>query len=305
MVGDMIVDVNGLNWTWHWNSGLALAFLVAVAIYIRGWRHVRHSFIRPSPRLATIPNLLLFLGGLTLLALTLLSPLHALATQFFFMRVVQHLLLIAFIPCMLLVTNPLPVLFKGLPRSWRDTIMARLQGASRFQTKVCQLTAPGMVWVIFSSCVWLWYDPRIHQATLDYPWLHRLETLLLFAVALFYWWHITAAAPRLHRPLPPLTRIAYTAAGTWPVKAVGIVVLFTKTEIYDYPATFRLTGLVINDQSLGGIIGWVLGGIVFSATATVLLRQWLGSEDDKPPLPDYLWSTDAAMLAPGFKGQPE
>ena len=84
---------------------------------------------------------------------------------------------------------------------------------------------------------------------------------------------------------------------------MGIIILFTPAKIYNYPATFRLTGLLISDQSLGGIIGWILGGIVFSATATVLMRQWLAGEDEKPALPESVWATDEAMLAPGFRKQ--
>ena len=301
----MTVDVNGPAWAWQWHSGVVVVVVIAaVAIYARGWLHIRHTALgraRPAPPGASIPDLLLYLGGLALLVLALFSPIHTLATQFFFMRVIQHLLLIALVPCLLLVANPLPVLFRGLPLSWQKWMIARLATTSTFQAKVRHLTAPGTVWILFSSCVWLWYDPNIHQATLDYAWLHRLETGVLFGVALLYWWHITGAWPCLHEPLPPLVRIVYAVVGTWPVKVVGIIVLFTQTQIYNYPATIRLTGLHISDQSLGGIIGWVLGGIVFSATATVLMRRWLGGEDEKPALPESVWATDEAMLAPGFR----
>jgi hypothetical protein len=45
---------------------------------------------------------------------------------------------------------------------------------------------------------------------------------------------------------------------------------------------------------------WTVGGIVFTWTAVYLIRQWLALEDDKPYLPHTLWSSEDAMLAPGF-----
>ena len=302
----MTVDVSGPAWAWQWHTGVVTAVIVAVAVYAHGWRQIRHSALvreRPAAPGASIPNLLLYCGGLALLVLALLSPIHTLATQFFFMRVIQHLLLVALAPCLLLIANPIPILFRGLPLSWQKWLLTRLERAANWRENVCHLTAPGPVWILLSACVWLWYDPAIHQATLDYAWLHRLETGVLFTAALLYWWHITGAWPYLHKPLPPLVRIVYTAVGVWPVKVVGIIVLFTQTQVYNYPATFRLTGLLISDQSLGGIIGWILGGTVFSATAIVLMRRWLGSEDEKPALPESAWATDEAMLAPGFRKQ--
>jgi putative molybdopterin biosynthesis protein len=102
-------------------------------------------------------------------------------------------------------------------------------------------------------------------------------------------------------PMPPLIRILYTLLGAGPIKLVGLILLFTEETIYSYPGTIAFSGLDMTAQSLGGMLIWVAGGVVYSTTAAGLMRNWLGQEDEKPVLPFSVWSTEASMLAPGVK----
>jgi len=78
------------------------------------------------------------------------------------------------------------------------------------------------------------------------------------------------------------------------------VLMFTDTAVYQYPAEVSFYSLDITDQSLGAGIEWVVGGVVFTWTAVILLRGWLQVEEDKPILPESIWSAEEMMLAPGF-----
>jgi cytochrome c oxidase assembly factor CtaG len=123
---------------------------------------------------------------------------------------------------------------------------------------------------------------------------------MLFVPALFYWWHVTCAAPRWHNQLSLLGRVALTIATTMPIKIVGLILLFVPETVYNYPQS-RITGLSFDAESLGGVMVWILGGIVYSWTAVYLMRQWLSSEDQKPILPSAIWDSEEAMLAPGLR----
>jgi cytochrome c oxidase assembly factor CtaG len=272
---------------WIGRLGITVVITVVAIGYRRGQRQVAAG---PTANR-------LFFAGLGLLLLALASPLHQLASQYFSMRVTQHLLLVAWIPALLMAANPLPQLLAGLPEGWREW----LQGKRPFVEKIRPLTSRGATWIFFVSTFWIWYDPTIHQATLTYPLLRLLEVTLLLSAALLYWWHITAAYPQWHQPLPPLARAAYTLIGATPIKMVGLILLFNPKTAFSYPQTFHLSGLDINDYNVGSILIWVLGGIVYTATTTLLLRDWLQAEEDKPPLPISTWSSDEALAAPGFK----
>jgi cytochrome c oxidase assembly factor CtaG len=189
---------------------------------------------------------------------------------------------------------------KGLPESAKTRLRAWKRPSSLWQTRLRFLTAPGTVWLALICSFWFWYDPSLHQATLTYPWLRAIELTMLFVPALLYWWHITGAAPHWHNQLSLIGRIAFTIAATMPIKIVGLILLFAPETIYFYPQTLML-GSAFDAESLGGVMVWILGGLVYSWTAVYLARQWLGSEDEKPVLPGAIWDTEEAMLAPGLR----
>ena len=243
--------------------------------------------------------LLTFLAAMFLLAGALFTPLHHLAVDYFSLHALQRLLLITVVPVLLLRGNPAPILQAGMPPQWQTRLVALPQTAPRFSAFVIRATSPVPVWFLFVCTYWLWHDVQVNRLVLQLGWLHRLENVTLLGTAVLYWWHILAVSPRLHASMPALWRVGYAALGAVPVKLVGLVLLFNSKSIYQYSAEITIGNLDITDQSLGAGIVWVLGGIVFTWTAVFLMRDWLKVEDDKPHLPESIWSSET-MLAPGF-----
>ena len=282
-------------------------FLVAV-VYLRGWRRLPRT--APAPTLITDPAtnraLLLFLAGLALLAVALISPLAYLSTQYFSARIVQHMLVVASIPSLIMFANPGPALIHGLPAPWGKAMLAALRrptdaASGRLRRAVHWATAPGVTLLAFLCICWFWYDPAIHNATLHYGWLHAVELLSLFSVGLLNWWHVTAAWPQTHPAMHPMVRIGYTFLSIWPIKLVGLVLLFFPDMGYNYQAGFHLSGLDINDTNFGAMIAWIVSGLAYAVATVALARQWLGQEADKPALPEAVWATDESMNVPGMK----
>ena len=280
---------------------MGVVLVTAVWLYGRGWQRQPVPDARtlvPHPwRVAT------FLLACLLLCGVLFSPLHRLATSYFSIHVFQRLLLITLIPLLFFSGNPLPILYAGLPLSLRTALRQFLQNAPQIISFIRTAFGPLPVWFLFAATFWLWHDVQVDRLLLQSEWLHRVETITLLGTAVLYWWHILAASPRLHAPLPLLWRVAYAALGASPIKLVGLVLLFAETAVYQYPAEIHLKNstLDITDQSLGAGLIWILGGIVFTWTAVLLMRDWLQEEDEKPKLPESAWATEEMMLAPGFR----
>ncbi|MEZ4517350.1 MAG: cytochrome c oxidase assembly protein [Chloroflexota bacterium] len=280
---------------------VTLILIIAVGVvYVRGWRQLHQS---PDTDGGDWRHLFSFLVGLTLLAIVTATPLAGLSTQYFSARSFQQMVLVASVPAMLIMANPLPTLLLGLPTSTRQTLItARDDG--RYPTlrrMAYSITAPGVTLIACLSICWIWYDPRIHQATLTHGWVHALEIVSLFAVGLLTWWHISGAWPRPHGLMPPVVRIFYTTISIWPLKIAGLILLFVPTAFYSYPATWQFSGLHINDYAFGAMITWIVGGLAYAITAILLARDWLGIEEGKPILPESAWASDEALLAPGLK----
>lgn len=284
---------------------------LAGLVYVRGWRRLQHLRVDRtglrSP--ASTRSLVFFLAGLVLLSVALISPLGYLSTQYFSARIVQHMLIVASIPSLLLLPNPVPALLHGLPDRWRERAFAAIQLSlppvtaepGPMRRFVLWATAPGVTLLAFLSICWFWYDPVIHQATLKYTWIHALELTSLFTIGLLNWWHITAAWPQVHGRMHPVVRILYAFVSIWPVKLIGLILLFITEPFYQYPATFQFSGLDINDYTFGAMIAWIVSGLAYAVAVVVLFREWLGEEETKPTLPESAWATDEAMIAPGIK----
>ena len=284
-----------------------VGLFLAALVYVRGWRRL------PRPRPAAGPQtdpastraLALFLAGLALLAVALISPLAYLSTQYFSARIVQHMLIVASIPSLLMLANPVAALLYGLPARARDGLLAALrrppEAGGRVRRALHWATSPGVTLLTFLCVCWFWYDPMIHAATLRHGWVHAVELLSMFSVGLLNWWHITAAWPQTHESMIPLLRIAYAFVSIWPVKLVGLVLLFFPDMSYGYPAGFQFSGLHINDYNFGAMIAWIVSGLAYAVAAVTLARQWLGQEADKPALPESAWATDETMNVPGVK----
>lgn len=279
---------------------IALLLLAATGIvYVRGWRKARQL---PPSDTAKTRQLITFLFGLTLLAVVVATPVANLATQYFSARSFQQMVLVASIPAALIIADPIPTLWLGLPgNAQRAITRAHESGRLALPSRATRAaTRPGIILIAFLAICWIWYDPRIHQATLSRGWVHGVEIISLLAIGLLNWWHILGVRPQTHGVMPPVMRIIYTTISIWPIKLAGLILLFVPTTLYNYPSTWRFSGLDINDYGFGAIITWIIGGLAYAITAVLLAREYVGIEEEKPALPESTWASDEALLAPGF-----
>jgi cytochrome c oxidase assembly factor CtaG len=301
--------------SWDLRIEVILVLGLAGAFYLWGWRRLRalrkgsheSEGARPAAdrgRLATGGRLAAYLGGLVILGLALMSPIDVLASQFFFMHMLQHLLLVMIVPPLLWLASPLPFVMWGLPGRARRQVGELLRPQSSFRRRLRTLTAPGIAWMLFVAALLGWHDPDAYQAALKDEFVHDLEHLTFFLTAVLFWWHVVYAAPHVHRRLPLGGRIAYLLAAVPPTMAAGAVIAFSGEPIYTYYAAVpRLWGItVLQDQILGGFIMWVPGSMMYILAALILIARWLQAEEEKPPLPASEWATEEAMVAPGFEG---
>jgi cytochrome c oxidase assembly factor CtaG len=296
--------------SWDLRVEVILALALAAVLYTLGWRHLRalRSLAGSSPRkdrghLATGSRLAAYLGGLVILGLALMSPIDVLASQFFFMHMIQHLLLVMAVPPLLWFANPLPFAMWGLPVKARRQVGDLLRPRSTFRRRLRTLTTPGISWMLFVAFLLGWHDPGAYEAALRDELIHDLEHLSFFVTGMLFWWHAIGASPRIHKRLSRGARIAYVLAAVPPNMAAGATIAFSGQPIYTYyTAVPRLWGItVLQDQMLGGIIMWIPGSMMYIIAALILVARWVQAEEAKQPLLDAQWATEEAMMAPGLE----
>ena len=287
----MHVELNQLLTSWHIRP-----FITLLILTLSYW-HLRGRLRTTTPDIVIRPWL--FRTSMIVLIVALMSPIDTFAPHFFFMRVAQHILLVSLFPATLMGSNGLEAIYYGLPHSMRNRLDSQ---AASHHDLLKMMTPKGVCWFLFIAAAWLWYDQALLDLTLRYPRLRVLELSTICLAALLHWWHVTAAFPRLHPPLPTFAHIGYTWAGMLPLKLPGLFFLFATAPFYNYPtATFlgiEMDALV--SQQWGGIAVWLVGGIVYSSTAGKFFMAWLSVEADKPPQPMSLWDNDETLRAPGL-----
>ncbi|MFQ5943742.1 MAG: cytochrome c oxidase assembly protein [Anaerolineales bacterium] len=268
---------------WDFRPEVLLVLLLAGTLFSLGWWRLRRG---TSRRFARSWRLVVYLTGLGLLALALISPIDSLGAYLLSMHMIQHLLLVMLAPVFLLITNPLPFTMWGMPDGLRLRVGGLLEQRSRLRRALAAITTPGLVWIALVVVLVGWHDPRAYDAALRSPLVHNLEHLSFFVVAMFFWWHITAAGPQLHGVPTAGVRIALLLITVPVTMGIGIVIALSAQPIYlNYITVPRVMGLsVMEDQRLAGAIMWIPGSMMLILAALTLLARIVSAEERKPPL---------------------
>lgn len=252
-----------------------LVLLTLGGLYCAGWRRLGARAAHREPWRAA-----LFAAAWLALGLALLAPLHTFADELFAVHMLQHLLLIAIAPPLLLLANPMPVVVWGLSPGLRERATRALAPEGSITRLLRVLTRPTVAWPLFVVDLWLWHLPLIYQAALASEPVHYLEHLLFFGTAVLFWWPVIGPAPLRSRLGYPL-RILYVFLAWLPNSLLGAIIALSGWVFMPfYAARPRHWGLdPLADQQLAGLIMWIPGDLIFAAAIFCLFLALLRQED--------------------------
>lgn len=268
----------------HWvpDPVVVIGALIAGALYLLGngrlrevGRHTGRGPIISPLRVAC------FWSGLVVLLIALASPLDTATATVFSAHMIQHVLLIAVAPPLILLGNPLAVMMNGLPRSWRRPLTQLPHRIPGLDTIIRTITQPVVAFLLHLAAVWFWHVPSLYDAAVQSERIHFLEHLSFVATAFCYWWAIIPMGGRArHTISPPLGILSVFAMGMQGV-ALGAILTFSGSVIYPvYLDRSDLWGIsALSDQRLAGLIMWIPAGSVYVAIALVLLATWFRRDE--------------------------
>lgn len=264
---------------WNWEPQLVLGLIMQASAYLLCVGPLRRFFPGSAP--VPISQQYVFLLGVLSLFVALVSPIDHLGDAYLLTgHMIQHLLITLVGP---------PLLLLGTPR-WLLRPIVELPIVRSISLPVGRvLTHPVFAFFAFNVVYWIWHVPRYYEAALQSQPIHILEHMSFMATAVLTWWPVFSPLdefPALHQG----TRVLYLFFESVPPTLLGAMITFAKEPLYPtYAAAPRIWGLsVMEDQTLGGLIMWVPGGLVFFVVLTVIFFRWFGRDDD-----DY-WEYDAA-----------
>jgi putative membrane protein len=249
---------------------LVLGPLLALCwLYPRGalrlWARAGHG------RGVTIGQSAAFTAGLAVLLLALTPPLDTMSGESLTAHMIQHALLIAIAPPLLLTGRPEAVVLWAMPVAARRGF-ARSHVFAWLRRHFGWTLRPAPAAILHGVTLWVWHAPAAFQAALESPALHVLEHVTFLATALLFWRSLMLAGrSRATAPAGAAAAFLTLLHGGF----LGALMTFTPRPIYPwYAAGFGLGGLdPLADQQLAGLIMWVpLGAIYLLAGLTLLAR---------------------------------
>ena len=268
------------SWLGAWDPDplLGISLVMAALLYARGIVAVRARSARPSPERK---RAIAFYAGLAVIALVVMSPLHALAETLLSAHMVQHVVLIVVAAPLLVYARPgLPIML-GLPASLQRSLRADpVLRLSRIIRRAIA-NAPA-VWVLGAAALWVWHLPGPYDWALRNEVGHRLEHFSFVATALLYW---AVVVPRRARVTRHASAIALTFATGLQSAALGAILTFATQPLYpthsDRAVDWGLSPLT--DQQLAGVTMWVPMGGLYIAIIAALFLGWMREMDRRLP----------------------
>jgi putative membrane protein len=222
---------------------------------------------------------LAFWAGWVTLFAALDSPLDLATGTVFSAHMVQHMLLIAVAPPLLLMGRPLPAVANAIPRAWRGRISGATHGMG---AAIGWLARPLPAWLVATAFLWLWHEPHLYQAAVRREWVHIGEHLTFVGTASLYWWAIVTTVPRARALSPGMAMLSLFGMG---MQGAALGALLTFSGSLWYPIYEGRSGLwhlsAMSDQTLAGLIMWIPVGSVYVIASLVVLGRWFADDADE------------------------
>lgn len=263
-------------WTsWSLAPQSLVPLLIALGAYLSGAAALRRASHRlPAARAAC------FILGWTLLAIALLSPLCRMSAGLASAHMVQHAIIAALAPPLLILGSAGRVMAAGLPRGWGAAAGRALASVAGVQRRFGAYAA---VTVLYGAAIWAWHAPALYEAVLQGSTAHVVGYAGLIAISLAFWsgtvsLGTSGGAGAGAAVLALLITTIHTGF-------LGALLTLSQFQWFASATGGPAWGLSpLEDQQLAGLVMWVpMAGIFLAGTLWILYRAIDAFQRDSPP----------------------
>jgi cytochrome c oxidase assembly factor CtaG len=258
--------------SWRFDPVLTAALVLSALLYLRGWLRLH----REMPARFGPGQLASFLLGECGLLLAIASPLDTFASFLLSVHMIQHLLLIAVVPPLILLGQPVLPMLRGLPRTVFKEGLGPFLSAPELRWLGNAITRPLVCWFAGASATVVWHFPWLYELGLQSQSWHRVEHACFFFGSLLFWWPVIEVWPT-KRHTSRWLMIPYLLLADVVNSVLSAYLVFSSYVVYpSYTAAPRLWGAsALEDQATAGALMWVPGSIVYLLAAAIITFQAL------------------------------
>jgi putative membrane protein len=208
--------------------------------------------------------------GIGALAVALGPPLDGWTTNNLAAHMVQHVLLLAIVPP-LLICGRVPSVIAGVlspsSRARLETAVGPLATALR-RAPVFVVTALAVG--LQTAALGIWHVPAIYDAAATHVPLHACEHLSFVATGLAFWWIVAGAGRRAGTAAAVITIFVASLPGT----LLGALMTLSTSPWYPHYARGS-TAAALQNQQLAGVVMWAVGGMAYVIAGAALFVTWM------------------------------
>jgi cytochrome c oxidase assembly factor CtaG len=199
------------------------------------------------------------------MGLALGPPLDRLAEESATMHMVQHVILLDFVPILL---------FAGLTKALLRPVTRRIHGV---EDRLGVLAMPVFAVVLYCGLMFAWHVPGLYDSALRNSFVHTIEHISLMSAGLLYWWHLMGPVRQRLR-FGGMGPVLYMASTKAVVAMLGIVLIFSPRSLYAYRGSF-LGMDPLTDQHVAGLVMATEQTVVMGIAFAVLFLKMLADSE--------------------------
>jgi cytochrome c oxidase assembly factor CtaG len=261
---------------------VTFALLLAASIYLRGWLRLRSAI----PHVISAWQLASFMNGMFALWIAVGSMFRAFHHELLSFHMVDHILLMAVAPPLILLGDPFRSFTYGLPERFVRNGRARFLRWSPVQRLGRVLEHPMFCWLAATIALIAWHIPAAFELAMQSDRWHAVEYACFFGTGLLFWWPVIRPWPNVAR-WPRWSIVLYLFFATLPCDALSAFLTFCDRVVYpSYLSGSRHFSISpLQDQETAGALMWVCVTFVYLVPAVMITTQLLSSPSAYDPNP--------------------
>jgi len=290
------------NWSF---DPFVIVVAVVVLVHELGLANLRRRSLPERTRTRRLRSLL-FYAGLALLLIAVMSPVDYWADDYFFVHMVEHILIAFFAPILIVAGAPWLPLVHGLPvgprrRLVRAVLLGRFSAPLRSVGRF--LRNPWTALISFNAVMVLWHFPALFDAAQENQLIHIwLMHATFFLTGVLFWLQIIPSYP-FRLKASPLWQVGAIISTNVVMFVMAMTLsLFSATSWYSVYA--HVPGVTLSpfaDQQIGAAILWICGDFWAIPALAITIRRALDSEGGFSLGVDRLFHRDPGPSLEAFR----
>ncbi len=290
------------NWSF---DPFVIVVAAVVVVHELGLANLRRRSLPERTRTRRLRSLLFYVG-LALLLIAVMSPVDYWADDYFFVHMVEHILIAFFAPILIVAGAPWLPLVHGLPvgprrRLVRAVLLGRFSAPLRSVGRF--LRNPWTALVSFNAVMVLWHLPALFDAAQENQLIHIwLMHATFFLTGVLFWLQIIPSYP-FRLKASPLWQVGAIISTNVVMFVMAMTLsLFSATSWY--PVYAHVPGVTLSpfaDQQIGAAILWICGDFWAIPALAVTIRRAIDSEGGFSLGVDRLFHRDPGPSLEAFR----